>query len=1810
VLLSLAPNLQIPGIELGPELGQGAHSIVYRGWVDGVPCAVKLPRRRAPWVRWVYREALALARVQHDALPRVFEVGEVDGLPFLAMELVEGETLAHRLLVGRMPEAELLALARPLLSALGAVHRARIVHRDVKPSNIIVDSHGRVRLVDFGFATPLERTSPNESAGTLRYAAPEQLQSPSNVDGRSDLFALGRVLTECLLGHLPPSANEHQLRALLENGGVSSSLATVVLGLVAVDPDRRYAHADAAREELALIAAGALAKGPSGYPRTHRAPPTVGREDSLRIVARTATETGRRNGSVAIVNGPRGSGRTAFLAGVADRARDAGVVVLEARCRTEDPPLACLRRLFVNYTNYLETLDPARRLAGSDALRAAAEDDLSSFVLLIAPRLNGILTPASQSPTTASTSFAEGVAEVFVRLSRRIGPLLLAVDDLWAMDPASREVLIRVAHRCAEAPLTLILTDRDTNEGAGPDARIGTLDADRLLRLEMVPLTEHQRAELIVGHLGTADVDPLLIDRVNALSGGTPLGVLEVVGAFLDSGALRLIRGRWQLDPTRASGIVLPDSTQERVDRRLRDLPAATRTVLEAAATLGPEFDLALLAAVVGVTPRDLGFAAAQARRAGLLDMLPGDRCRWVHDSLRDGMLSALPSERAKDLHRSVADALERSGPTSPETAGALALHYVRAGLDYRPQRAEEAANTAAEGAFLRFDNESARRFFHIAKQARALTGKPPDAATEERLGEVELRLGALDASLACFHDALTPASPPRSRARLFGRIAWVHHMRAEPSAAWPLLAEAFRSLDRCLPNEAPRTVAENAAALLSQAVTPAGQRAPWTVPAADRGEAELLCELHYQNARLGLEYGKPLRTLQSVLAARDLTADLQGSRANARARAMHGFLLSATGMRERGAGELALAQEEARRLGDPVVRAFCVQLAVIGALWAGDFARGLTHLQELLDQHGPWLELSDFVNSCLNGDAVETVRGRVLSGWAWLERAIDRARRSPTGMWKPEPFFLERIRANWAALGRDHASDPRLVGDLSLATSSEPPEDSFRRTLWWGPRARAFADRGETGLAFESLVRAFEREAISPRTAHPALFEYYVTVAHARVHQCFRASPKARALRLTALRRARDDLRLAARNDLFRAHVAAIDGIYAQLCGKTKEANRALELAESLGRREAAPWVLYAVARARAHALAEAGRPDAAKDQARVAVSLALAHGAVVRARWVTEEFSLGEHATADRTEHESASAPSLRRVRRQLASLVQIVRSPAAASEPNQHAAAILDDLLRDLDAERGALWFEPDPAARAQPFFARHRRGDSWNEPEGVRTELLRAVRLRGEPWPSAGDSPSTSAWAGAATPTGRLDAQRTLAVPLFLFDTAVGAVCLERDRSAPPFSEEDRELLMVLTHQVPIALELTRLLTQREQLQTSLQHAQKMEAVGQLAGGIAHDFNNMLMVIQTSLDTLRERPRADGDAEAELELIGKVADRAGELTKQLLGFSRHRPLALAPHRADLLLDGLAPMLRRVMGPRGFHLQLSSNIRPINTDRASFEQAIVNLAVNARDATPRTGNLTIASYLADPDDPIVRRLGESQGDHLVIAVSDDGQGMAPELRERAFEPFFTTKPLGGGTGLGLTMVYTFMKGCGGFVDLSSEVGRGTTFRLYFPLTTPPPSSRVPAPPRRTPPRASLTAGTVLVVDDDPLVARSIAKVLSRNGYNVLVAIGAQAALAVMETSGTAVSVAVLDVLMPGMSGPQLGQLLLERNAGLKLLYVSGFAPQSVGLPEPTQLLQKPFSAIELVTRVRDILEQANTDPPAGAHPPTIDA
>jgi len=391
--------------------------------------------------------------------------------------------------------------------------------------------------------------------------------------------------------------------------------------------------------------------------------------------------------------------------------------------------------------------------------------------------------------------------------------------------------------------------------------------------------------------------------------------------------------------------------------------------------------------------------------------------------------------------------------------------------------------------------------------------------------------------------------------------------------------------------------------------------------------------------------------------------------------------------------------------------------------------------------------------------------------------------------------------------------------------------------------------------------------------------------------------------------------------------------------------------------------------------------------------------------------------------------------------------------------------------------------------------------------------------------------------------------------------------------------------------------------REQVEEALRQSQKMEAVGQLTGGLAHDFNNLLQGISGSLELLRIRV-----AEGRTEELGRYietamgsAHRAATLTQRLLAFSRRQTLAPKPTDLNRLAGGMEELLRRTVGP-AVRIETSFTPEPWPTlcDPHQLESALLNLAINARDAMPDGGHLLI-----ETTNTVLRdRRGKPReqppqevppGDYVALSVADTGTGMAPEVVARAFDPFFTTKPLGQGTGLGLSMVYGFVRQSGGHVRLRSEEGQGTTVTIYLPrhLTAVGDKAEGDAPAHAPLPPGT---GVVLVVEDEPDVRMVVRDVLSDLGYAVLEAGSGLAGLAIAD-SGARIDLLVTDVGLPGgMNGRQLADAARQRRPDLKVLFITGYADaMAVGsgrLEQGMQVMTKPFALAALAARVQDIM------------------
>ncbi|MGE4064289.1 MAG: PAS domain S-box protein [Rhodospirillaceae bacterium] len=386
------------------------------------------------------------------------------------------------------------------------------------------------------------------------------------------------------------------------------------------------------------------------------------------------------------------------------------------------------------------------------------------------------------------------------------------------------------------------------------------------------------------------------------------------------------------------------------------------------------------------------------------------------------------------------------------------------------------------------------------------------------------------------------------------------------------------------------------------------------------------------------------------------------------------------------------------------------------------------------------------------------------------------------------------------------------------------------------------------------------------------------------------------------------------------------------------------------------------------------------------------------------------------------------------------------------------------------------------------------------------------------------------------------------------------------------------------------------TERKAIQAQLQQAQKMEAVGQLTGGIAHDFNNLLGVVIGNLDLLKERVVGRSDEASLVDAALDSALRGADLNLRLLAFSRRQ--SLQPERIDVndVVRGMRDLLQRAIGERiVISISPGRGIWPVEVDLAQLESAIVNLAVNARDAMPEGGNLTIETHNMIVDaDHIESHPGGEIGEYVCITVSDTGSGMSPEVQARAFEPFFTTKPVGKGSGLGLSMVFGFMKQSNGFVNIYSEVDRGTVVRLYLPRTDQPVQvSEL----QQVEAGAPTGNERILLVEDNRAMGRVVMRQLEELGYQVTEAADANQALSILER-GTPIDLLLTDVVMPGeLDGIGLAHKVLGMRSGIKVLLASGFTARTdlASTPLPGRLLAKPFRKFHLAQAVRQALDEA---------------
>jgi two-component system cell cycle sensor histidine kinase/response regulator CckA len=511
--------------------------------------------------------------------------------------------------------------------------------------------------------------------------------------------------------------------------------------------------------------------------------------------------------------------------------------------------------------------------------------------------------------------------------------------------------------------------------------------------------------------------------------------------------------------------------------------------------------------------------------------------------------------------------------------------------------------------------------------------------------------------------------------------------------------------------------------------------------------------------------------------------------------------------------------------------------------------------------------------------------------------------------------------------------------------------------------------------------------------------------------------------------------------------------------------------------------------------------------------------------------------------------------------------------------------------------AYWASPETRSRYRDFVE----GFSFEKGRG----LPGRVWSSGKPAfiPNLADDPDFARKSVAA----RIGLRSGLAVPVHVDEEVVSVI----ETFFTHESRFDQGLVLLLRAvgaQIGAVVQRRRAEEALRDSEAQLQQAQKMDAMGRLTAGVAHDFNNLLSVIVGYSTLVGDELPADDPRKADLMEIKEAGERAAELTRQLLAFSRRQ--VLQPRVVDLnqIVSGIEGLLRRLIGERiELAVLPSSAPAPVNVDPGQMQQVIMNLVINARDAMPTGGRMSIKIGLAQVDEAFAsEQPGSAPGPHVLLAVSDTGKGMDSATQARIFEPFFTTKDPGQGTGLGLATVFGIVRQSAGIIRFSSEVGRGTAFEIYLPAV----EGLADQPTRpKAEPKGQIDAlrgsGTILIVEDEERVRHLASSILERHGYRVLEARTGGEALE-LERREPVIDLLLTDVVMPGLSGAEVAVRLRLRRRGLKVLYMSGYTDDALvvhGVVESeVAFLQKPITPLELLTRVKEIIGPSPTSEPQG--------
>jgi diguanylate cyclase (GGDEF)-like protein len=1425
-----------PGYRVLGELGRGASMTVLRVQriADGVDYALKtfdaaadVPHRA---LAELCREAALLACVNHPGLVVVHEVDQRHGRPYVVMDLVDGRSLGQVLAAGPLSADRAVAVALELVEPLTAMHRAGLVHRDIKPDNIMIRSDGQARLIDFGLAARETGDAATAAVGTLMYCSPEQsgtLRRP--VDARSDLYSVGVVLFECLTGR-PPFASSDvgellrlhavaippELAQLVP--GTPPKLVAIVTRLLAKEPDDRFQTGSDLRAALRRVAGDWPAAPDSGQTADHTADeaaePFVGREAELaRLTRRWQSARDGAGGTVAL-HGGSGSGKTRLLRKLISRAAADGAVVLHAAASADEAvPAAALRRAVEAYLRQVQSLPPADRAEALNRIRGCA-GGVAALLATLSPDLTAVLGPTEpMGDDDGQFRFPMAVAGFLTALARDSGGLLLVVDDVQWLDSVSRRVLTQLAAEVARAPLLLVVSGR-TN--AGSAAFVAGLGTAVDIELTLAALTDDEVAALVAALLPGIAAEDVLARHLLARCRGNPFVVREYLRSIVDAGLLRPSWGQWLLDEAGLDALELPNDALGLLLNRLHGLDERQVALLTTASVTGATFRLDVITEVHAAPVAEVLDVLHDAVARGLVEARTGGDFAFLHVGLREALKSRLDAPTTAVRHAAIAEALAAlpmpsEGPT-PERIFTIAHHYHAAGAAAPAARARRACVDAGT---LALHSHAPAEAVTFLSRALELTD-PPTAALLHQLGMALKGAGQLAEATRRLEQAVELEPDLLRRNEIILALAETYR------AGWRL-AEGSAMVDRGLAELGARLPASWFVRLLStvlMVVAAVLMRHTGVGFGTARGDrrrrCELICGLH--------SVGQGLCGSQAyagMMAVHSLRPVFWGNRIGdgpqfVRGQLLFGVFCSIAGLRRTAAAAFArMNADPAAR--EPSLRAELVFIQTLAAYMAD--REPIAAVYRALEEHGRLLSLPIFAEGTYT--LVMDVLGQGRNRDAARLRALAEHRLAAA---VAERTALSVVPVMLAAAEGRHAdaADAQQHIDRGPVAADGIERDYYRCTSG----IFVLSEQLEIGTPFDEAVAAYAALRVNPtiivRQVRITLFQ----IAMGRIAQ-YRAATGAadRSARLGQVHAAIRALTRGARDQVSRSWLRIARADLLAVTGRPGRALRLLAHDEAI-HHPPAPLLAFEQARVRARAYLALDAPADARRQARFAADIAEDEGWPHRAGQVTAEFlgTRSARSSPSTVKGLSSTGPigstsvELSDDRRRLRALESLGAAASRILDPQVLARAALDEIIQTLRAERAFLFLTGERDDRLRPHLGRDSGGSDIAELTGYSASLVERVRIDRKPLVIIGTDHGAALGAQSAVQFGL---RSIMVAPLLQDERLLGVVYLDSTVAKGIFTEDDAGILIALANHIANALETSR----SAQLEISMQAARR-------------------------------------------------------------------------------------------------------------------------------------------------------------------------------------------------------------------------------------------------------------------------------------------------------------------------------------------------------------------------------------------------